>query len=99
MRTCNILLYAVFSTSLFFLLYFRDLSALSIFHFSAALAPPFPAIGVKSSGRPLIVFLFFLDYLSLPPLLLSTSSFSLVFFIVFFETPRLRSPKLIDGFS
>ena len=65
MRTCNILLYAVFSTSLFFL-YFRDLSALSIFHFSAALAPLFPAIGVKSSGRPLIVFLFFLDYLSLP---------------------------------
>ena len=65
MRTCNILLYAVFSTSLFFL-YFRDLSALSIFHFSAALAPLFPAIGVKSSGRPLIGFLFFLDYLSLP---------------------------------
>ena len=65
MRTCNILLYAVFSTSLVFL-YFRDLSALSIFHFSAALAPLFPAIGVKSSGRPLIVFLFFLDYLSLP---------------------------------
>ena len=71
MRTCNILLYAVFSTSLFFI-YFRDLSALSIFHFSAALAPLFPAIGVKSSGRPLIVFLFFLDYLSLP---LSRSTF------------------------
>ena len=44
MKTCNILLYAVFSTSLF-LLYFRDLSILSIFIFLLHWIQLFPLSG------------------------------------------------------
>ena len=66
MRTCNILLYAVFSTSLFFL-YFRDLSVLSIFIFLLHWLQLFPLSGSNLRVDPdSVSFLSRLFELALP---------------------------------